>query len=49
MAKSGRAPDETALENYGKILEIFCSGDTAELDGAVERSLRVFEEDPMNG
>ena len=48
MANGGRAPDETALENYGKILEIFCSGDTAELDRAVERSLSVFD-GSMNG
>lgn len=42
MVRSSHTPDETTLESHGKILEIFCSGDTTELDEAVEKSLSVF-------
>ena len=42
MVRSSHTLDETALENHGKILEIFCSGDTTELDEAVEKSLSIF-------
>ena len=42
MTKSSGMLDETALENHGKILEIFCSGKTDGLDEAVEKSMSAF-------
>ena len=42
MTKSSGILDETALENHGKILEIFCSGKTDGLDEAVEKSMSAF-------
>ena len=42
MTKSSGTLDETALENHGKILEIFCSGKTDGLDEAVEKSMSAF-------
>ena len=42
MTKSSGMLDETALENHGKILEIFCSGRTDGLDEAVEKSMSAF-------
>ncbi len=41
--ESSQVFDETALENHGRILEIFCSGDVEGLDEAVEKSLSVFK------
>ena len=42
MSKSSGILDETALENHGKILQIFCSGKTEGLDEAVEKSMNAF-------
>lgn len=42
ISRSNLISDDDVVENHKKILEIFCSGDTAGLDEAVEKSLIIF-------
>ena len=42
-SKKGNAVlDKTVMDNHEKIMEIFCSGDTSNIDEAIKNSLIVF-------
>ena len=41
--------DKTVMENHEKIMEIFCSGDTSNIEEVIRNSLIVFRHILDNG